>query len=198
MRPRHRAWMRLDGFGIDQLVGDLDDEAAPVRHRVPGVDGEVHEELLDLARIGHDGPQVTSQRSLDLDVVAEQALKHVDQIRDQRADVQSFGRDDLTAGESQQLPGETRRPFPGRGHFLQIDSGRVVRRQFRRQVGAAHFDVAQNRREEVVEIVSHATGEAADPLHLLCLEQLILEGLRFGDVLDQPVVGSRRAIHVET
>ncbi len=38
-----------------------------------------------------------------------------------------------------------------------------------------------------------AACQPADPVHLLCLQELLLERLPLGDVLDQPVIGDEGA-----
>ena len=73
----------------------------------------------------------------------------------------------------------------------------MIGRKLRRQVELAHFNVAENRRQEVVEVVGNAAGQAPDALHLLGLLQLLLEGSSLGDVLNQAVVGDGRAVRAQ-
>ena len=58
-----------------------------------------------------------------------------------------------------------------------------VRRIVGRQLARRHLDVAEDRRQQIVEIVRDAAGEPADAFHLLRLQELRFEALPFGDVL---------------
>ena len=48
------------------------------------------------------------------------------------------------------------------------------------KVIAQHLVVSQDDGEEIVEIVGHSAGEAADGLHFLRMEKLIFQGDAFG------------------
>jgi hypothetical protein len=43
---------------VERDVGGLDGKLAPGGHGVAGVDGEVHDDLLDLSGIGADRPEI--------------------------------------------------------------------------------------------------------------------------------------------
>ena len=53
---------------------------------------------------------------------------------------------------------------------------------------------ADDRSQQVVEIVGHAAGELADRFHLLCLPQVVLEAAALGDVASDCVHRDRRAV----
>ena len=55
---------------------------------------------------------------------------------------------------------------------------RILLHALRHQLG-----VAANRRQQIVEVVRDAAGQAADGLHLLCLAELILELYAIADVV---------------
>ena len=62
----------LPGRGLVEVrVGGLDDQLAAAWHGVSGVDGEVDQDLLDLAGVGEHGFQVFGQVADQLDVLAE-------------------------------------------------------------------------------------------------------------------------------
>src|SRR5207302_5610555 len=51
------ARMRLDERAVELDVAGLDGEPTALWHRVPGVDGEVQDDLLDLRRVGLDAAE---------------------------------------------------------------------------------------------------------------------------------------------
>src|SRR6516162_8000076 len=100
------------GFGIDMPslqfvvplnIHRLDRQLSPQRHSVSSVDDEVHENLLDLPRIGSDGSQARVQEQLQLNIFANQAPEHFAKALDERVQVDDFGYQHLPAAESQQL-----------------------------------------------------------------------------------------------
>src|SRR5664279_1656348 len=70
----------------------------------------------------------------------------------------------------------------------------MVGRQVRWKVELAHLDVAEDRGQEIVEVVGYAARKPPDPFHLLRLQQLLDEGSPLGYVLDNSVVGDWRAV----
>ena len=66
-----RAW---PGRGLVEVrAGGLDDQLPAGRHRVAGVDGQVDQDLLDLAGVGQHRTQPGGQVGDQLDVLAEGA-----------------------------------------------------------------------------------------------------------------------------
>ena len=62
-------------------------------------------------------------------------------------------------------------------HLLHIAPGLAAGRRQRRQ---GHFAIANDRTQDVVEVMGNAAGQGADRLHALRLPQLGLEGLSLG------------------
>src|SRR5204862_7443446 len=79
--------------------------------------------------------------------------------------------DRLFAAECEQLPREGGGPLRRGDDFLQVAADRLVGADLLGQ----ELGVPQNRREHVVEVVSHAARELADGFHLLRLSKLVLE-----------------------
>ena len=50
------------------------------------------------------------------------------------------------------------------------------------QVALQRFEIADDDREQIVEVMGHATGELADAFHLLRLAQPLLGGATFGEI----------------
>src|SRR5271165_5276383 len=57
-----------------------------------------------------------------------------------------------------------------------------------RKLGLQNFAVANNDTQQVVEVVSHTSGQAAHGLELLDLSQLQLEALALGGILNHALV----------
>jgi hypothetical protein len=66
---------------------------------VASVDRQVHEELLDLARIHLDLPEGVSKAKLDLDVLADQAHEHLVRPLPDRVEVDERWREELFASD---------------------------------------------------------------------------------------------------
>jgi hypothetical protein len=72
-RPQAGPGLGVGGVGF-QVVG-LDAELPAARHGVAGVDGEVHQHLLELAPVGLDEPQLGVAADLEVDVLTEGAVQ---------------------------------------------------------------------------------------------------------------------------
>ena len=113
------------------------------------------------------------------DVLADQASQHRAGVGDDGVQVEDARLQQRLAAEAEQLSRERRGPFArlangprrGPGHGTQL------------LVGQQQFTVAVDQRQQVVEVVRHATGELSDRLHLLRLPQLVFEVAPLGDVL---------------
>ena len=65
-------------FVADVQIRGLDDKPSPVGHGVPGVDGQVDQQLLNLAWVRLDDIQTLAKLRHDLDVLAEETPQHLD------------------------------------------------------------------------------------------------------------------------
>ena len=194
VRSRQCARMSPGGVRADRLAVSLDEQAPAVGHGVAGVEGQIHEQLLDLTGVRLHRARPVVQRGLDLYVIAQEPLEHLERVGDLGIQIEAHRGNDLPAGKSQELACQRGRPLPCGRHLLQVEPGRVVARQLGREVDLAHLHVAQDRREQVVEVVSDAARQPPDALHLLGLEKLFVEGATFRDVLDDTVIGDRRSV----
>ena len=176
------------GMGLHVGVVDLDrvgadGQRAAFGHGVAGIDGQVHDDLLDHAGVRLHQGQFGRRIEFERDGLAEHALEHLGQVADHLAQVERLGLHDVLAAEHEQLPGQARGAFGGK-----VDRLGAIQ-QLRRQVGPGqqHPGVALDHREHVVEIVRDAGGQLADGLHLLRLEQLGFQIKPVGDVFDVAV-----------
>jgi hypothetical protein len=87
-------------------VGQLEVEQAALRHRIAGVDGEVHDHLLHLGGIGAHAAEGAAAASHQLDVFADQALEERAHALDDLAEVQDARLQHLLAAEGEELMGE--------------------------------------------------------------------------------------------
>ena len=170
LRRQHRA---------DDLGGArLDRQHAAARHRVAGVDREVHHDLLDLAGVGLDPSGIRGERDLEEHVLADQAPQQPFDPGQHLVRIEDLDLQHLLAADGEELPRQRRRALAGVADAAPVVVALAVRaRLLQRQVGGAVDD-----RQQVVEVVGDAAGEAAQALHLLRLEELRLQLGVVGDV----------------
>jgi hypothetical protein len=156
--------------------------AAP-RHGVAGVDAEVEQRLLQLRRLAAD-VQLRLDVELELDVADQRARDEPAEVLDERADVDRGVADAGAAGDAEELVRHLGRAG-GRvdrvAQHVELDVGRALAGL---HVALQLRQVAEHDREQVVELVGDAAGEATDGLHLLALEQALLDGVAVGELKD--------------
>ena len=76
-------------------------QRAAAGHRVAGVDGEIDEDLFDLAGVGEDRPQVGGQVGAQHDVLTDGAVEQLLDVGDDVVEVQDPWLDHLAAGEGE-------------------------------------------------------------------------------------------------
>jgi hypothetical protein len=160
-------------------VPRLDGQAPAVRHGVARVDGEVHEHLVELTRVGLDAAQVGIQGGGELDVLPDQPPQHLLHVRDEVVEVDNLRLEDLLPAEGQKLPGQARRALRRFQDLIDLPlEGIAVPQLPQRDLPVAGDDA-----EQIVEVVGHAAGEASHCLHLLRLHELAFEAHFVGDVV---------------
>ena len=93
-----------------------------------------------------------------------------------RVEIDRFGPDHLMASERQELTRERRGALRRRGDL----GGGRVERMFGPQAAGDQFRVADDHRQQIVEVVRDAAGEAADRFELLRLMELRFEARVLG------------------
>ena len=117
----------LAGEGLGQLhVGGFKHQLAALGHGIAGVDGQVEDDLLDLARVGFHPAQVGAKEGGQLDVFADQSPQHLLGIRHHRVKVEDLGLHDLLAAEGQELLSERGGAVGGLLDFLDVAAQGVV------------------------------------------------------------------------
>ncbi len=179
MRPGLHGGVIARELGVEHDIARFDHQPPALRHRIARVDREVHQDLLELAGIDPHAPQARLRHRDELDVLAEQTAEHAIDVEDQLIQVDDAGLDDLAPRECQELPREVRRALRGAR-----DLGDVAERGIAgRGIGPRHLGVAEDRRQQVVEVVRDAASQPADAFHALREQELRFEAPQLGDVL---------------
>jgi len=145
-------------------------EPSAAGHGIARIDGQVHDDLVELAGVGLDNRRLRSGHDPNFDVVAHERAQQFADVLEPVVQIENDRLDHLLAAESQQLASKCGAAFGRFSDVFHVDRrlrGGIdaVAQEFR-----ARVDNAQN----VVKIVSHAAGQPADRLHFLGLAQLIL------------------------
>ena len=159
--------------GVARLDGDLAGAVDSVSgvDGVAGVDAKVGQGLVDLRRVEFDRPEVCARHPGQVDVLADQALQHLEHAGQGVVQVQPHGRYGLFAGEGEELAGDVGRALGIAADLVEpLADGVTSRQRVTAQVAVAH-----DTHQQVVEVVGHAARQAAHQLHLLSLEVLRLQ-----------------------
>jgi hypothetical protein len=159
------------------------------------------ENLLDLPDVGAHRMQVRCERQRQLDVFSDQSLQDRGDAGDHAVEIEDRRLDDLLPAEGEQLARDGRRAERRALDFVNpVTDARIEGRQLQQQLAAS-----ADRGQQVVEVVRHAAGEAADRLHLLAAAQLLFNfrlaqrlfgTLAFGDVVRDAEDADRLAITI--
>ena len=148
-----RTAIGLEGQRAAAALGD---------HRVAGVDREVDDHLLELARVGADRAEAAAMLDPELDRLAEQAVEQMRDLGDDVGQLEHLRAQRLLARESEQLPGQAGGAVGVGADLLDVVIVAVARRVAHQHQVA----IAEDRGQDIVEIVGDAAGELADRLHL--------------------------------
>ena len=149
-------------------------------HRVPRVHHEVQHGLLEAIRVGDDRRRGRVERELEGDAVAEDLVEQLAHTEEHLVQVERLGLVDAASAERHEVVGEGGGPVGGALHRVDAGPGRVEHLE----VVLEQLDLPAHHRQHVVEVVGDAAREPADRLHLLGVEQLLLEELALGDVAE--------------
>src|SRR5690606_36872239 len=124
-------------------------DAPAVRDGVAGVDDQVHEDLLELTRVGAGVPKIWGATQLDIDVLADDPTDHSLDSRHDTVQLEHLGLQHLLPAECQQLPRQLSGSLGRADHFTQIFFGLITQRlPFQGEIA-----VRQDDGEQVVEVV---------------------------------------------
>ena len=157
--------------GGDRLDPGRGDEEPPLAvHRVAGVDREIHDGGVELARIGMNPERFAGEIGLDRDPRAEQRARHLAHAAEIGDDVEGFGPERLPTGEGEQLTGQPGRAGRRVGNRLEVAAAAV----FGETGPTQEIDRAADDGQQIVEVMGDSPGQLADRLHFLRLAQLLL------------------------
>ncbi len=152
--------------------------AAATRHRILRVHRQIHHHLLDLHGIRQDVARIGIDAEADVDILADGTAQDALDVGPHRPPRPGAGRQHLLAAECQELTHQHPCPVGGGMHLDEALAAPFVMTRFSED----QLDVAQHRRQQVVEVVGDASRQPAYALQLLCLAELLLEPSPVGDV----------------
>jgi hypothetical protein len=153
---------------------DLERPRGP--HRLHRVGAQVHDDLVDLGRIAEHAGVAGADRAPEHDAGRQRRADGVERLVDDRLHVHRHALCHAAAAEREDALDERLGAHAGGQRGIDVATqcrpfGGVLLRQ---------LAVAENRRQDVVEVVRDAAGERADRLELLRLAQLQLEAVALG------------------
>jgi len=168
--------MKMRVVVIDEEVLRFEGEPAAKGHGVAGVDGEVQENLFELAGVGFDAAERITEAQAEFDVFANETAEKLAHVGDEFVEVEDFGLKDLHAAEGEHLAGEGSGTVGSFANLL----GAAVEGIFWLQMVEKQVAVAADDGEEIVEVVGDAAGHAAEGFHFLGLAELAFELFALG------------------
>ena len=151
-------------------VARLDHQLATIGHRVAGVDRHVEQRATELIGIGFDGCASGAARTMSSMCSPIDRRSIVSICATTVLRLMHFGLEHRLPAEREQLSGHRCRAVAGLTNLLE-----VVARRLLVLVGQQHVGVTGNHRQQVVEVVGDAAGQLTERLHLLRLQQLLLQ-----------------------
>ena len=146
-------------------IGDLDSQLASFGHGVTSVCRQVHQNLLDLGRIGQNRGLLSRENNTHLDVFSNHSREHAASFPHYRIEIKDECRRYLLATEGQELFCQTYSPLRCGDDSLDISSSWVDGAKISQQ----EFRTSQNYAQKVVEVVGHSTSQASDGFQFACL-----------------------------
>src|SRR5271166_4800554 len=163
---------------VEGNAGGANADFTAVGHGVFGVDDEIHDDLLELAGVGASATDGRSKIGGEFDIFADERAQQALHIGYDGVDVDDFEFEKLLAAEGEKLTGEGGGAIGG----LLNGFGLGMQSIFGSELIEENFSVAADDHEQIVEVVSDASGETADGFHFLRLTELIFEDATLGDV----------------
>src|SRR3989304_165238 len=149
----------------------------------------MHEDLLDLPRVGLDPAQCRVQFREQVDVLADHTPEYLLRVCHHSIGVQNRWLQYLPAAEGEKLASERGSPVGSVLDVLEVPAHWIVRAD----VLQKEPRIAGDDRQQVVEIMCHSARQSSHRLHLLRLAELLFQGPTLGHVLDDELEASRAA-----
>ena len=166
--------------GPERHVAGRDGNHAAFGHRVARVDRQVEQHEFDLRRVGERGRQIGRRPHGDVDRRADRAAQQLRHAGDHPVEVGRRRVHALLAREGEQLSGEAGAPLGGGERRGQ--EAPIARSSSDDEPRLEQFDIADDRGQQIVEIMRDAGGQLTDRLDTLRLAQLRLGRLALLDL----------------
>ena len=170
--------MKPGRLGVQSDIGHFQGQAAAVGHRVPGIEAQIHQDLVDLPQIGLNAPRLGGDVDDQVDARIDGPPQQGHGFFQSGGQVRRFQSQRGLAREAEELACQLRGP---QGRFFrepeELTVG-IVSAQRRLHQG----NIAQDHRQQVVEVVGHSAGQLTNGFHLLRLPELRFQGPLFRDV----------------
>ncbi len=163
---------------VEGDAGGANADFAAVGHGVFSIDDEIHDDLLELTGIGASATDGGSETGGEFDIFADERAQEALHIGDDGVHVDDLEFEKLLAAEGEKLTREGSGAIGGLLNGFGLD----VQRVFGSELIEENFGIAADDHEQIVEVVSDASGETADGFHFLRLTELIFEDATLGDV----------------
>ena len=145
---------------------------------------------MNLTGIGQDGKRLGRDIAADLDIFRDGGGEEFDRLLDDGCDEQGTHFLFPFPAEAQNLFYQFPGPFGGNEHLLEILPVLALPRHGVHD----HFRIADDRHENIIEVMGDAAGQGADGLHLLGVAEFLFQGFFFlsrslfpADVLEGPI-----------
>nr|WP_232203938.1 hypothetical protein [Chlorobaculum parvum] len=156
---------------FDHQQRGLHNQFAPRRHGIFGVNGKVHDDLFELAGIPAHGKRLLMQMVANVDVGPDGSPQKLLEVPDHFVQINGSELKRLAAAEGQKLPDKFTR-FEG-GVMDDFD---ILLALFGfTDALQQHLGVAENRGQEIVQIMRDATGKPTDRFDFLRLIELLFK-----------------------
>jgi len=163
---------------VEGDAGGANADFPAVRHGVFGVDDEIHDDLFELSGIGAGAADGGGETGGEFDIFADQRAQETFHVRDDSVDVDDLEFKMLFTAEGQELAGECGGAIGGLLNGFDLGMERVGRGELVEE----NLGVAADDHEQIVEVVSDASGQTANGFHFLRLTELIFKDAALGDV----------------
>src|SRR5580692_8111428 len=156
---------------VQSGVSALDDDFSTIRHGVFRIDHQIHEDLLDLARISTGSAEIGCELRLQLDVLPDQRPQQALYVLHDNVQVHDLQFQQLLPAERQELASQGGGPISRLVNRLDLRIQGIVFPGVLEQ----DFRVTADYHQEIVEIVGHPSRQTPHRFHFLSLAELVLQ-----------------------
>ena len=114
---------------VERDVGGLNGELAAGGHGIARVHREIHDDLINLSRVGADRAQHGGGHHDQIDILADHAREHLQVFSDHLIQIEDLRGQHLLAAEGEELAGKRGGALRGAGDLLRGSAKSGVRTQ---------------------------------------------------------------------